>query len=1126
MKRLVPLCIPGVIKARRTPIAFGVVLLQGLAFAQPALNTTSADAPEAKSLFETAGQQGIGPRPFASFLERLTSPVNKINLKVQGENLAADGVSATNVQLQLLDKDGQPVVADAEVTIEVDGGARVLMPGRLTTESGADRSDINRITPGVQYLVKNGIVQFKLIAPFKPDPVTLKVSVRGVAEKVVVRYVPDLREFIAVGLIEGRLRSDKFDPSQITPVRENDGFDNELKGFTKEFSGGKTNFGARAAVYLKGKVKGDYLLTLAYDSDKDVRKNLFQDIDPNAFYPVYGDSSVRGVDAQSSGKLYVRIDDKLSYFLLGDFSTTDSNPARQLSQYNRSLNGVRGRFEEGSIVANGFAAQQTYRQVTDEFPARGVSGPYSVSNPNGVTGSEKVEILTRDRFRPVNVVKVTPLSRNLDYEFEPFTGQIVFRAPIPSFDDQLNPISVRVVYEVDQGGEKFFVYGADASLKLSEGLTVGIAVAKDDNPIAPYEVTGANASIKLGKNTEVIAEAARTSSVVNTTSSGFNNNVSSSFIGKSGELQGTAGRIEIRHADEDLRYKAYGLRSSADFNNPSSGVVGGKTELGASGAYRWNEKISLTAEALSSKDTISGSLDQQAAVGIDLKATDRLTIGGGVRRVVQNSISLTQSTATNCSNVSGATTVTGAIVGYNTGYGISQQGNQSIDPATGLPVVCNTAINSVYPIAPIGIDRTAVFARASYKVTETLTVDGELQNVSGTDPDNLYRLGARWAATDSLNLSAETQRSFNNSGASLYRLGADWRVADKTRLYSRYERATEYSGAYGLGTGPLSNAFTLGIDTQYTQDGSLYSEYRLRDSASGKEVQRALGLRNGWLLAEGLRMTTNLERLASTSGSSSAAAIGLEYTASSLWKSSGRVEWRQDANNTNYLLTLGAARKLDRDWTLLAREYASVVNPRTALGVDKFQSRFQVGFAYRPVDNNRFDALGLYERKDERDSTPGSQIDSTTDVVSFRGNYHPSRVWWLSGRYAYKNVNELLLGTISDSYRAQLMGGRVTYDVTNRWSLGGIFSVLQGSGGDRQYAYGLEVGYVVMDNLYATLGYNWRGFASSGTAEGLTGNDYTNRGWVLGLRYKFDEDLFKKNDPAVNKTIDPNVIKP
>ena len=1126
MKKMPSTSMSDVVNLRRTPVAVAVILMHSFALAQPAFTATSADVPEAKTLFETGGQQGIGPRPFASFLERLSSPVSKIGLKVDGENLPADGVSATDVQLRLFDNNGNAIGADVDVTIEVDGGARVLMPGRMTSESGADRSDIDRITPGVQYIVKNGALQFKLIAPFQPDPVLLKVSVKGVSERVIVRYVPDLRDFIAVGLLEGRLRSDKFDPAQITPVRENDGFDNELRGFTKDFSGGKTKFGARAAVYLKGKVKGDYLLTLSYDSDKDTRKTLFSNIDPNAFYPIYGDSSIRGVDAQSSGKLYVRLDKKRSYFLLGDYTAADSIPSRTLSQYSRSLNGVRGRYEEGNVTANAFAAQQTFRQVTDEFPARGMSGPYSVSSPNGVTGSEKIEILTRDRFRPVNVIKVTPLSRNLDYEFEPFTGQILFRAPVPSFDDQLNPISIRVVYEVDQGGQKFFVYGADARLKFTDGLTLGVAVAKDENPTAPYEVSGANMSLKLSKNTEIIAEVARTTSVVNTPASGFNTNVSANFNGKTGEQKGDAARIEIRHADDELRYRAYGLRSGTDFNNPSSGVTGGKTELGASGTYKVTPKITVTGEAISSKDNILGGLNEQGSLAVDLKATDRLTVGAGVRRVTQNSISLTQTTATNCANIAGTSTVPGAIAGYNTGYGISQTGNQSIDPATGLPIICNTAINAATPVPPTDLDRTAVFVRASYRITDALTLDGELQDVSGTDATSLYRLGARWKATDSLNLSAETQRSFNDSGSGLYRLGADWRVADKTRLYSRLEKATQYSGAYGLGVGPVSSAFTLGVDTQYMQDGSLYSEYRLRDSASGKEIQRALGLRNGWRLAEGLRLTTSVERLASTSGDTTAAGVGLEYTASPVWKSSGRVEWREDANNTNWLLTLGVARKLDSDWTMLAREYANVVKPLTALGGDKFQSRFQLGFAYRPVDSNKFDALGLYERKDNRDFSPGTQIDSRTDIISFRGNYHPSRVWWLSGRYAYKNVNELLLGTVNDSYRAQLLGGRVTYDVTNKWSLGGVVSVLQGSGGDKQYAYGLEAGYIVMDNLYATLGYNWRGFSSSGVAAGLTGNDYTNRGWVLGLRYKFDEDLFKKNEPAVNKTIDPNVMKP
>jgi hypothetical protein len=241
-----------------------LVLVHGFSLGQVAANTSSADVPDAKSLFETGGQATIAPRPFTSFLERLSSPVDKLVVSVAADNLPADGVLGTDVRIQLRDAKGQPLSADVDITIEVDGGARILLPGRLTSESGADKGDIDRIQPGVQALVKNGELRFKLIAPYSPGLVALKVTVRGTVEKVLVRYVPDLREMLAVGLVEGRLRSDKFNPSAVVPIRENDGFDNELRGFTREFNGGTTKFGARAAMYLKGKVKGDYLLTVAF----------------------------------------------------------------------------------------------------------------------------------------------------------------------------------------------------------------------------------------------------------------------------------------------------------------------------------------------------------------------------------------------------------------------------------------------------------------------------------------------------------------------------------------------------------------------------------------------------------------------------------------------------------------------------------------------------------------------------------------------------------------------------------------------------------------------------------------------------------------------------------------------
>lgn len=1069
---------------QKTPVAIAAALLTTAAWAQVADNTTSADAPEASSVFETSGQAGIGPRPFTSFLQRLASPVESIQVQVAGDNLPADGVGGTDVVVTLKDKNGRAVTGEVDVTVEVDGGARILLPGRRTSESAADKGDIDRIAPGIQSLAANGVLKFKLIAPYKPEAVKLRVSVKGVSEAVTVRYVPELREMIAVGLIEGRLRSDRFDPSAIVPVREDDAFDTELKGFEKEFNGGKTRAGARAALYLKGKIKGEYLLTLAYDSDKDTDRQLFQEVDPNAFYPVYGDASIRGVDAQSSSKLYVRVDRHRSFLLYGDYTTKDDNLARSLGQYSRSLNGLQGRYEEGKVTANGFLAQDTLRQVIDEFPARGVSGPYSVSNPNGVTGSEKVQIVVRDRNQPTVILKSTQLTRSSDYEFEPFSGQIVFRAPVPSFDDQLNPVTIRITYEVDQGGDDFLVYGGDLKLALTDKLSLGVSVAKDENPQAPYTVAGANLHLKLSPQTELIAEIAGTRSVVND-ASGFNTNNSTAFDGKSGELSGGAARLELRHSDEQLRGRAYVAKASEDFNNTAAGITGGRTELGLSAAYKVSSQLSVNGEYLQTRDQIDPTVttpgidnDSKAfSLGADYQVSDRLTIGGGVRKVQENAASLVRSTASNCSNSTTATT------GYNTGFGISQVGNQTIDPVTGLPVVCSGSNLTTIETATEDLDRTSVFGRAAYKMTDSLTLNGELQREIGDD------------------------------GTNLYRIGADWAVAEKTRLYGRYERSREFGGAYGLGVGEAATAFVFGIDTQYMQDGSVYSEYRVRDSGSGEDVQAALGLRNGWMIQPGLRLVTNVERLTSTAGNAKAAGVGLEYTGSELWKGSGRVEWRQDQDNTNHLVTLGLARKLDRDWTLLARDYFNQVQPRTAAGSDTRQNRFQVGFAYRPVDTNRFDALGTLELRNEY-AAGTDAIDRDVRIASLRANYHPSRPWWVSGRVAHKRVDELLLGTVRDNYSATLLGSRVTYDITNRWTVGGLFSVLQGSGGSRQYAYGLEVGYVVMDNLWATLGYNWRGFSDKDLS-----SEYTNQGWVLGLRYKFDEDLFRGKDAGVNKTL-------
>ena len=98
-----------------------------------------------------------------------------------------------------------------------------------------------------------------------------------------------------------------------------------------------------------------------------------------------------------------------------------------------------------------------------------------------------------------------------------------------------------------------------------------------------------------------------------------------------------------------------------------------------------------------------------------------------------------------------------------------------------------------------------------------------------------------------------------------------------------------------------------------------------------------------------------------------------------------------------------------------------------------------------------------------------------------------------------------------DVYKRQV---RVLYDITERWDFGVQASGLFSSGG-RQYGLGLETGYAIVDNLWASVGYNFIGFSDDDLVE----SDYTRRGIYLRLRFKFDEKLFRGRDRQWNNSL-------
>ena len=1037
--------------------------------------------------------------------------VGRIVVEVNRNAVPADGQSPVKLTLRLFGRDGQALAAAALVTIEHSGG-RLLLPGARTDEFGPRRLDVDRTTPGVQLKVEaGGVVEVTLLAPDQAQDVRLRITAGDQTAAGVISFVPDLRPMLAAGLVEGVLSF--RNRVTLNPVRRGDAFEQEIESWSREFSGGKASAAARVAFYLKGTVRGDLLLTASFDSDKATRARLLRDVRPDEFYPVYGDASLKTFDARSGDRLYVRIDKHKSYVMYGDFVTGDgfsqsfgqgavaSLKSRSLGATNRTATGLRAHHETDRFVANVFVFNDTLRAVVEEFASQG-SGPYGLRNSAVLEGSEKIEVVVRDRNQPSRIVSVRALARLVDYTFEPFSGRILLTSFLASSDDNLNPVSLRISYEVDQGGTAYWAAGGDAQWKFSERFEIGGSLLTDRNRLAPYALISGNAAWRVGANTAIVVEAAQSTSSVNTNPA--NQTISPGLAARSGEVQGRAARIELAHEGDRTEARLFAGRSSPLFNNPSAPLAGGRDELFASAAFKITSDLKLYGEALKSEDRNTGGGERSSAgIGLRWAATERLTLDASLRSA-RETVG-TQGNGVLTSPFSLTSGLTGSIATGSAG-GALGFGNQVLDPASGLPVIVQGAL----PPAS----------------------NGSLAAGTRLESDSI-RLGAGYRVSDKLRVGAEVETDVSGTARRRLALGADYQIAERTRLYGRYERQSGWVQLAGVtDTGQRASAFAFGVESGYLRDTQLLSEYRLRDAISGRDLQLASGVRHFWDLAEGIRANAAYEQvnvLAGDVANTRAVSAGLDYSADPLWRGSTRLELRRagstynTSGNTNnndafdtLLWQIMVARKLDRDWTLLGRNYLLSTDYKDR--GDVLQNRAQIGVAYRDTDTNRVNALAKLEFKSESDASniASGPLKSSAWVVSAHADYHPSRPWWMSGRVAGKWQRDRLEGGVGDRFHAQLGAARLVYDITENWDLGALAAVQIGQRSAAQTAFGVEAGYLLRQNLWLSAGVNFTGFA--GDAD-LVGYEYTRSGVYLRLRFKFDENLFKSRDREVNRSL-------
>ena len=989
----------------------------------------------------------------------LTAPgaLAQLRLSAAPLGLPADGPSRVRIRIEPLDAAGLPVTSPTPVTLTASRGRWQVR-------------DLDPAEPGLQIFVEGGLRVVELEAPAEPGDVQVQASSGDARAQLKLGFNAELRPLIAVGVVEGVLHLHRLAPGALQPARAQDGFEQALQTAASRFANGAGTAAGRSALFLKGKVLGDALLTLAYDSDKDSRDRLFRDIQPAEFYPVYGDDSEKGFDAQSTGRLYLRLDRGASFVLYGDFNTqADDRLAgadgstglapdeRRLGQYSRSLNGARAQLQsdDGRNRLTAFAAQTSSRQVIDELPALGSSGPYRVSRTPMLENSETVALLTRDRNQPSRVLRSVALARFVDYEIETLGGGILLRAPLASLDAGFNPNSVRVTYEVEAGGAKRWVAGAALRTEATAQLALSASLVRDDDAQHALRLQSAGAQWRLAPATALAVEAAHTESVLATAAG----------IATSGQ----AGRVVLRHDGERLKLLAQAVSASAGFDNPSAGITPGRQEISARASYQHPDGATWKAEAQRSDDRLTAAQHSGALLSVEQAWTDKVRAELAVRHG------------------------SGADLGA---------------PAAAAPA--NPAASAA-----------AAAATGAPAGTPTTTV--------------LAKLTAQLPDSPNASVFAEVEQDIYHSGRHLAALGGQYRLNSSTRLYGRHELISSLGSRYGLTDGQQRNASVLGLQTEPVPDANLFSEYRVRDAVAGREAEAALGLRQRWKLGGGWSASAGFERVHSLAGNGPAAGSneatsatgGVEYSGATDWRGTARLEWREAATSRSVLSTVGLAYKLGDAWTALGRNLLTVTRGRNGSG--KTEDWLQVGLAYRETAQesaqqtvqetapespqasrpdsaaNGLNALLRAEIRTEALADP-AHADSgrRVAIVSAHAHQQLSATLALSGRAAAKWALDQSPGLRSRN-QTGLLAGRLVWDIAPRWDTGLQASALVGAAGhSRQWGLGSELGYLLADNLWLSLGWNVFGF----TDRDLTAQDNTQRGVYLRLRFKFDEALF------------------
>ena len=902
-------------------------------------------------------------------------------------------------------------------------------------------------------------------------------AVRSYARNI---YIADA-DWFYLGIADLTLgRNTTTGPAKLVTAEATDHFDNQV------FVDG------RLAFYLKGKIKGesllrDWELTASADTREQPLRDLFSNfsakdpryllrrLDPDKYYPVYGDDSTTVDDAPTQGKFFVRLEKGESQVLWGSFHT--SFTGTEFTNFSRGLYGARARFASEATTGHGekrsrmevFAADPGTMQSREEF--RGTGGSlYYLRHIDITPGSERAWIEVRDKDSGL-VLNTRQLVAVQDYEVNALQGRIILREPLASTSGAGtlvqagslggHPVHLVVTYEYAPGvfASEDLAMGGRGTVWVNDHVKIGASAFRQDGQ--RQRLHGLDATLRFKPGTFLKLEGARSDGAGggawSSPDGGFSfNAVPGGPSGKADARRVEAGLDFAEFSEARGKATFYWQDRDAGFSGP--GRITAEAVEQAGGSVSW--QVSSETEVLAKLDRKeAASQDSQSAeVNLRQRFSPNWTAGLGLRH---------DDLDTRVANASSI---------------LSQSGG-----------------------------RADLVARLEYLPDEKEKADwsaygyvqGTLERDAGRDANDRVGVGGEKRINDRFKLGGELSEGAGGLGA---RISGDWRVDDRTSFYSSYTLTPDrtddgYRGRAGL--------FTAGGKSRFSDAVGVHVEERYQHGEGPAGLTHAFGLD----LSPNDRWTYGLKLEAGDlsdplSGDLRRQALG--FTAGyrrDATRYAGALEYRHEKGTTTrntWLLKNTLGYQVNPDWRFLGRFNLSISDSGAGAMQDGKYAELVAGYAWRPVNNDRWNTLfkytGFYNLPSPGQvGISGAMLDyaQRSHVLSV-DTIHDLRPWVsVGGKLGYRRgeLKDTKVGGTWQDSTAFLGILRADWHWVHEWDVLTELRYLDANdAGDSKSGALVAVYRHLGKNFKLGGGYNFTDFSDD-----LTDLSYRSHGWFINL---------------------------